>query len=104
MHTREYKYISCNGKQQLKGYESCHDTSGDPKSEGSTEDAQEDAEGFQQGHGFKAVAIVSCRLVCHNGAEEQIDLKHLVHTNKNINTEIGNSQLLRVREGDMVKH
>lgn len=60
----------------MKGYESSHDSSGHPKSKGSTEDAQEDAKGFQQGHGLEAVAVVPCRLVCHNGAEVQIDRKY----------------------------
>lgn len=57
----------------MKGYESCHDSSSYPKSKGSTEDTQEDAEGLQQGHGLKAVAVVSCRLVRHDGAEGQRD-------------------------------
>lgn len=73
--------------QPLKGYESGHDASGHPKSKRSTEDTQEDAEGIQQGHGLKAVAVVSRRLVRHNGAEAQIDreytqIKHLRGKNK----------------------
>lgn len=53
----------------MNGYESCHDSSRYSKSKGSTEDAQEDTEGLQQGHGLKAVTVVSCRLVRHDGAE-----------------------------------
>lgn len=53
----------------VKGYESSHDSSGNAKSEGSTEDTQKDAKGLQQGHGLEAVAVVSCRLVRHDGAE-----------------------------------
>lgn len=52
----------------MRGYESCHDSSGHAKSEGPAEDAQEDTEGLQQGHGLEAVAVVSCGLVRHDGA------------------------------------
>lgn len=69
MHSSDYKCTLCDGKQQVEGYKSCHDSSGYPKSKGSTEDTQEDAKGFQQGHGLKAVAVVSGRLVRHNGAK-----------------------------------
>lgn len=56
-------------EQRWKGYKSSHDSSGHSESKGSTEDTQEDAKGFQQGHGLKAVAVVSSRLVCHDRAE-----------------------------------
>lgn len=63
----------CERKQQVKGYEGGHDSSRYSKCKGSTEDAQEDTEGLQQGHGLKAVAVVSCGLVRHNGAEGRRD-------------------------------
>lgn len=53
---------------EVKGYESRHDSCSHPESERSTEDAQEDAEGLQQSHGLEAVAVVSGRLVRHDGA------------------------------------
>lgn len=59
--------------QYVSGYESCHESGRHPKSKGATKDAKEDAERFQHGHGLKAVAVVSCRLVRHDGAEGQID-------------------------------
>lgn len=56
-------------EKEVKGYESSHDASGHSKSQGSTENTQKDAKGFQHGHGLKAVAVVSCRLVRYNGTE-----------------------------------
>lgn len=69
----EYYWTWCDCKQQVRGYESCHDSSRYSQSKGSTEDTQEDAKGLQQGHGLKAVAVVSCRLVRHDGAEGRRD-------------------------------
>lgn len=57
----------------MKRYESGHDPGGHSKSEGPAEDPQEDAKGLQHGHGLEAVAVVSCRLVRHDGAEGQTD-------------------------------
>lgn len=51
-----------------EGYESRHDSRRHPESEGAAEDAQEDAEGLEQRHGLEAVAVVSSRLVGHDGA------------------------------------
>lgn len=53
----------------MRGYESCHDSSSHAKSKGPAEDAQEDTEGLQQGRDLKAVTVVSCRLVRHDGAD-----------------------------------
>lgn len=69
-------------EQGWKGYESCHDSSGHSESKGSTEDAQEDAKGFQQGHGLKAVAVVSSWLIGHNRAEDRIHANKCIMWNK----------------------
>lgn len=78
--------ILCAAKQQVKEYESCHDAGSHPESKRATEDAQEDAEGLQQSRGLEAVAVVSCRLVRHDGAEGQRDRD----AEGNVYTEIGN--------------
>lgn len=57
----------------MKGYECSHDSGGHPESKRSTEDAEEDAEGLEHGHGLKAVAVVPCRLIRHNGAGGQVE-------------------------------
>lgn len=69
--------LYCNRPRdtQVRGYESCHDSSGHAKSKGAAEDAQEDTEGLQHGHGLEAVAVVSCGLVRHDGAEVRIEKK-----------------------------
>lgn len=51
-----------------EGYKSRHDSRRHPESEGAAENTQEDAEGLEQRRGLEAVAVVTCRLVGHNGA------------------------------------
>lgn len=70
--------------KQVRGYESCHDSSGHAKSEGPAEDAQEDTEGLEQGHGLEAVAVVSCGLVRHDGAAARRGKKRSVRKRKSI--------------------
>lgn len=60
----------------MKGYEGGHNSCNNTESKRAAEDAQKDAEGLQHGHGLKAVAVVTCRLVRHNGAAGKTESMH----------------------------